>query len=188
MLKKTVNGLLLSMVLLTLSTLVVAHSGASGVVKQRMDAMKDMKDSMKTISDMFKGKALYEADKVQAAAAVIRDHAGEQLTKLFPEGSLQHPTEAKPEIWQEWDRFSRLAAHLGVLSEGLQQAAHNTQATQAAGAMMSDDAMMGHGAMMGEAMAHTAEEYGNMPVEAVFKKLTDNCSSCHTDFRVEKDK
>jgi cytochrome c556 len=171
----------------------MAHGGATGIVKERMDAMGDMKDSMKEVSDMFKGKAPYDANKVRAAADVIKGHSGNALTKLFPEGSLQHPTEAKAIIWDEWDRFSKLADHLGTLSEGLANAAENKDTPIEEKGMMGNSSMMGGGNMMGNSavmgghMVHTAEEYGKMPVEMVFKMVTDNCSSCHTRFRKEKE-
>lgn len=179
---------------LTVSTAVVmAHGGATGIVKERMDAMGDMKDSMKEVSDMFKGKTAYDANKVRASAEVLKAHSGTALTKLFPEGSLQHPTEAKAIIWDEWDRFSKLADHLGTLSEGLANAAENKDTPTEQKGMMGSSGMMGGGNMMGNSsmmgghMVHTAEEYGKMPVEMVFKMVTDNCSSCHTRFRKEKE-
>ncbi len=199
MIKKSAKYLIA--VSLTVSTAVVmAHGGATGIVKERMDAMGDMKDSMKEVSDMFKGKAPYDANKVRTAAEVIKGHSGNALTKLFPEGSLQHPTEAKAVIWDEWDRFSKLADHLETLSEGLANAAENkdtpteqkgmmgnSEMMMGGGNMMGSDHMMGNSSMMGGHMVHTAEEYGKMPVEMVFKMVTDNCSSCHTRFRKEKE-
>jgi cytochrome c556 len=181
------------------STVVMAHGGATGIVKERMDAMGDMKDSMKEVSDMFKGKAPYDANKVRAAAEVLKGHSGNALTNLFPQGSLQHPTEAKANIWDEWDRFSKLADHLGTLSEGLANAAENKETPTEQKGMMGNSGMMGGGNMMGNGhmmgnssmmsghMVHTAEDYGKMPVEMVFKMVTDNCSSCHTRFRKEKE-
>ncbi len=179
MFKKSVKCLI-AISLSVSSAVVMAHGGATGIVKERMDAMGDMKDSMKEVSDMFKGKTSYDANKVRAAAEVIKGHSGDALTKLFPKGSLQHPTEAKAIIWDDWDRFSKLANHLEILSEGLANAAENkdTPADQ--------KGMMGNSGMMGGHMVHTAQEYGKMPVEMVFKMVTDNCSSCHTRFRKEK--
>lgn len=196
MFKKTLLTIGVSASLIAYAGVASAHGGATGVVKERMDAMEAMKDSMKTVSDMFKGKTKYDAEQVKQSAKVIQIHSGEALTSLFPEGSLKHPSEAKTEIWKEWDKFSKLAEHLGVLSEGLYLAAGNVTSTEAKGNssmmghghMMGSDHMMGNASMVGGHMIHTAEEYGNMPVEMVFKMLTDNCSSCHTDYRQEKDK
>lgn len=193
MLKKTVTYFIAAGLTVT-SIAAIAHGGATGVIKERMDAMVDMKDSMKTVSDMFKGKTPYDAEQVKAAADVIKGHSGEALTSLFPQGSLQHPSEAKAIIWEEWERFSGLANRLGVLSEGLSKAADNAaspmqQKTEMGHAgMMGKSSMMASADMMGESMNHSAEEYGKMPVDRVFKMVTDNCSSCHTRFRKEKDK
>ncbi|MDF2180988.1 cytochrome c [Neptuniibacter sp. CAU 1671] len=187
-----VQVVVLAGLLASLSSVVIAHSGATGIVKERMEAMKEMKQAIKTVSDMFKGKIPYDANGVKAAAKVIDSHAGKKITQLFPEGSLHHPSEAKAEIWQEWTRFSHLSERLSVISQGLALAAENTGAVQAADPMMAD-AMMGSSDMMGVNSAETqvdltAEEYGAMPAEQVFKALTDNCSACHTRFRVEQDK
>ena len=192
MLKKSAKYLI-AVSLTVSSAVVMAHGGATGIVKERMDAMGDMKDSMKEVSDMFKGKVPYDANKVRTAAEVIKGHSGNALTKLFPEGSLQHPTEAKAVIWKEWNRFTKLANHLETLSEGLANAAENKSTpTEQKGMMggsnmMGSDHMMGNSSMMGGHMVHTAEEYGKMPVEMVFKMVTDNCSSCHTRYRKEKE-
>ncbi|WP_415886490.1 c-type cytochrome [Neptuniibacter sp. QD37_6] len=160
-----------------------AHGGATGIVKERMDAMEDMKGAMKTVSDMFKGKIPYEPVQVRVAAETINMHAGENLTKLFPEGSLDHPTEAKAEIWQDWDRFQHLSKELERISQGLYDAADNV------GAENTEDTSA---SMMGMAAApevqEGAESFATMPVEVVFERLSDNCSACHTDYRVEKDK
>ncbi|WP_286240818.1 c-type cytochrome [Neptuniibacter halophilus] len=196
--KTTLNCVLLSVLALNTPNL-HAHGGATGVVKQRMDLMEDMKDAMKSVAAMFKGQTPYDADRVRAAAEVIRRHSGEHMTRLFPEGSLQHPSEAKPEIWEEWQRFSEMSQRLGVISEGLSRAADNYGDPAKDDSMMGGGQMMGSGHMMGadsmmggssgtEHRQHTAEEYGQMPVEMVFKMVSDNCSSCHTRYRVEDDK
>ena len=78
----------------------LAHDGAMGVVKQRMDAMGAIKDANKVLRGIMRGQREYEAAAVAASAAVIAGHSGDALTVLFPEGSLTPPTEAKPEIWQ----------------------------------------------------------------------------------------
>lgn len=181
------------------SGVVLAHGGATGVVMERMELMKELKGAMKSLSDMFSGKADYDAAKVREAAAVLEAAAGETMTGLFPEGSLHGPTEAKPEIWQEWTRFQGLADDLGVYSRALAASADNHGGTgsQGSGTMMGADNMMGTQSMMGgDSMmggsgmmggAPSAEHLAQMPSEMVFKMVTDTCSSCHTRYRVEKD-
>lgn len=91
---------------------VLGHSGATGIVKQRMDHMKEIGAAMKTLSDQFKGVIAYDPHEVAAAAGTIRDHAGDDIIALFPADSMDHPTEAKPEIWQDWAGFRELAFEL----------------------------------------------------------------------------
>jgi cytochrome c556 len=95
-----------------------AHSGASGVVKQRMDAMKGMTAAMKAL------KAAFDAGKqrgqvAQHAAATIRDTSGEHMTMLFPHGSLKKPSEAMPAVWEDRLDFEAQAEALHQNSAGL---------------------------------------------------------------------
>ena len=86
-----------------------AHDGATGVVKERMKLMSTLGKSMKTMSAMVRGKVPHDAEKLRQAALSIADHGGPRMTALFPEGSMQAPSEARPEIWQDWKSFSALA-------------------------------------------------------------------------------
>jgi len=187
------------------SGLVLAHGDATGVVKERMELMKELKGAMKSLSKMFSGEATYDAAKVREAAAVLEAAAGEKLTRLFPQGSLHEPSEAKPEIWQEWQRFQGLADDLGVYSRALAGAADNrggfggqgsgtmmgNQSMMGGHSMMGTDSMMGGQSMMGGSGmmggAPSAEHLAQMPADMLFKMVTDTCSSCHTRYRVEKD-
>jgi len=88
----------------TFATLALAHEGATGVVKERMDLMDSQKKDMKLLNDMAKGKTPFDAAKATAAAADLETTA-KKIPDLFPEGSTGHPSEALPAIWEEWDRF-----------------------------------------------------------------------------------
>lgn len=104
------------------ATAALAHSGASGVVKSRMDAMSDIGKHMKIIGEMLRGSAPFEPAEIGAAALVVNEHAG-SLPDLFPEGSLHGPTEAKPEIRSDWDRFVDYADQLEEASDALVEVA-----------------------------------------------------------------
>lgn len=167
-----------------------AHSGATGVVKERMDAMKEMREAVKRIKPMMSGEAAYDADVVRAAARVIDGHAGDALTAQFPEGSVADPSEALPGIWTDWSRFATLARQLSEAARGLEMAAGN--GVHGAGHMMGDTGhMMGDGAgMMGGMMggglsgaAVTADHLGQMPADGAFVMMTQVCSACHDRFR-----
>ena len=92
---------------LTTGAIALAHSGATGIVKTRMDLMKSVADQMKTIGNMVKGAEKYDADQVANAAATIADHA-EKIPEMFPDGSIEGPSEALPVIWQDWETFKTI--------------------------------------------------------------------------------
>lgn len=104
-------------------TMANAHGGATGIVKERMMLMEDVGKAMKQISAMFKGKAPYDGPEVARLSGVIHKRGGDHLTKLFPAGSLDAPTEALPEIWQQWERFAVMAQQLTDAAKGLEVAA-----------------------------------------------------------------
>lgn len=93
------------------SAIGLAHDGATGMVMQRMEAMKEIGQSMKSIAAMVKGDAPFSGEAVQASASVIAGHA-KHMPHMFPEGSLDKPTEALPVIWTNWDRFTEIATKL----------------------------------------------------------------------------
>ncbi|MCT4656001.1 MAG: cytochrome c [Cohaesibacter sp.] len=175
-------------VAISLPVTVFAHGGATGVVKERMDAMGMMGDAVKALKDMMQGKTALNAEIVRKQAAIIQKHSGEALTKTFPEGSLDKPTEAKPEIWTDWERFTALANQLESYAEGLGLAADNgVQMGEGMGSGMG--AMMGGSGTMGQMMGSgqvRPEDLAKMPVQGVFTMMVQTCSACHTDFRVEK--
>lgn len=192
--KTTITGLAIA----SLTAAAFAHTDATGVVKERMDAMKAMQDAIKTIKPMMTGDAPYDAGTVRSAAEKISALAGDDLTRHYPEGSTDHPTEALPTVWTDWDRFETLAAQLETTALGLAIAADN--GLHGAGHMMgNDNAMMGDrsgmmggdsgmmgGNMMGgaqNAQMMTTDHIGQMPADGAFTMMTQTCSACHDQFR-----
>lgn len=188
-----------------LSTLALAHGGATGIVKERMDGMMAMSKIVKSLSAMMRGDTEYDADAVKAGAAAIKSHAGETLTALFPEGSASDKSEAKPEIWSDWETFSAYAEQLEVYADGLAAAADNGLMHENGSSMMGNQSgmmgnnggMMGGSDMMGSGMTGNgmmgdaanmmdADQLAQMPVDGVFNMVTQTCSACHTQFRAEK--
>ena len=182
-----------------------AHGGATGIVKERMQAMEVMGDAVKTLAAMMSGETDYDAATVREKAVTIREHAGDAITRLFPEGSGGEPSEAKPGIWSDWEEFAALAMQLETYAEGLEQAAgnglmHGGGAPGAGNMMGTGNGMMGSGSgmmgggsgmmgggMMGAVGAPNAEALAAMPADGVFAMMTQTCSACHTKFRAEKD-
>ena len=99
--------LLCSLVLiasLTGSALAIAHGGAKGIVKERMQAMESLGRAMKSIGRMARGKKTLEIMEVVRAAESIAQH-GQRLPTLFPAGSSFGITEASPKIWKDPEGF-----------------------------------------------------------------------------------
>ena len=80
---------------------VLAHEGAIGIVKERMDKFKASEKATKRIK-----QALSWGDTavVMAEAEFLVSWASE-MDSYFPENSNQSPSEAKDEIWLQWDDF-----------------------------------------------------------------------------------
>ena len=80
---------------------VLAHKGAIGIVKERMDKFKASEKATKRIK-----QALSRGDTavVMAEAEFLVSWASE-MDSYFPENSNQSPSEAKDEIWLQWDDF-----------------------------------------------------------------------------------
>ena len=164
----------------------IAHTGATGIVKERMVAMSAMGDAVKAIAPMMSGEATYDAAAVRNAAEVIGEHAGPSMTRLFPEDADNKASYVKDAIWEDWETFAELAERLHTYSEGLALSAGNGLAASQdgmanAGAMMGSDSMMGGGMMADGTMGR--EELADMPADAVFAMVSDTCSACHTRFR-----
>ncbi|MFA3920677.1 c-type cytochrome [Ruegeria hyattellae] len=184
-------GAVVASVLAVINQSVFAHGGATGVVKERMDGMGVMKEAMRVLTPMMRGQVDYDAAVVRERSEDISRHAGEALTRLFPEGSLDAPSEAKPEIWQDWDAFSAMAEKLRVTADGLAEASENglemSGEAPAVGGIMGDQggSMMG-GGMMGIGAGSDMMDLSQMPADGVFTMMGQVCSACHTRFRVEK--
>lgn len=171
------------------SGVALAHGGATGIVKERMDGMVAMQKAVKAITPIMRGQAEYDANAVRSFAAAVEMHSGEAMTKLFPEGTGSKPSQAKEEVWSDWDGFEALAMDLEVLGKALSEAADNGLAAQADSG--SNASMMGTGTMMGGMMGQSddsmmdAEMLASMPADMLFTRISQTCSACHTKYRAE---
>lgn len=100
------------------ASVAVSHGGATGVVKERMVAMKDMGDRMKALAAMVRGNAPFNAASAKETAAAIAAHARD-VPRLFPKGSRQGPSEAVERIWVEWPQFVSEAKILADRADAL---------------------------------------------------------------------
>ena len=193
----------------------MAHNGASGVVLERMNGMTAMRDTVAELAPMMQGAVPYDAFIVSEGAAVSASHAGETMLSLFPEGSLEGVTYAKPEIWSNWQDFAALAEEMRVYADALSEAAPN--GLEPASALPADMAGMDHTGMAmppaeeinpgfsvaelmgyGEKTADSPVSRGladpaslaltlsSLAADDLFTRISGTCSSCHSQFRAGK--
>lgn len=98
-----------------------AHTGATGVVRDRMDMMKSMASAMKRIHGELRS-ADPASSEIADAARKISAH-GKRIAPLFPKHSGGHPSEASPRIWEEPGAFRKHASALVDAAEKLADAA-----------------------------------------------------------------
>ena len=79
----------------------LAHKGAMGIVKERMDKFEASEKATKRIK-----QALSRGDTavITAEAEFLVSWASE-MESYFPKHSNQPPSEARDEIWLQWDDF-----------------------------------------------------------------------------------
>ena len=87
------------------TTLALAKSGATGIVKERMDMFKKNQNNLKAIKSYIRSEN-YES--IVKLADEIRDWAV-KIPEHFPEGSNEKPSEASPAIWLDFDGFKNAA-------------------------------------------------------------------------------
>jgi len=97
----------------------LAHSEVTNeAVKARMAAMKTIGGGMKTLGDMAKGAMAFDAVAAQGAVDSI-EVAAAKVPALFEPQETDPKSEAKPEIWTNWDDFVTKAEALEKAAAGI---------------------------------------------------------------------
>lgn len=102
---------LASLTICALAGAAIAHSGATGIVKERMDGMKEMSNATKALGAIKAGAIPYSPEVVKRAAAQLRTHA-EAAREQFPDGSAGGASEALPTIFSDRAGFNQLLTDL----------------------------------------------------------------------------
>jgi cytochrome c556 len=132
------------------------------------------------------------------------------MLSLFPEGSLEGVTYAKPEIWSDWQDFAALAEELKTYADALAVAAPNGLEPAPSGDMAGMDhstmvtavepeadesftvaELMGYGERTPEVQAARgtsdpatlALDLTTLAADDLFTRMSATCSSCHSQFR-----
>ena len=97
----------------------LAHKGAMGIVKERMDKFEASEKATKRIK-----QALSRGDTaVVIAEAEFLVSWAREIESFFPENSNQPPSEAKDNIWLQWSDFLGAIQSFESASEALIDAA-----------------------------------------------------------------
>ncbi|MBN9308419.1 MAG: cytochrome c [Devosia sp.] len=180
-----------------LSAAVFAHGNATGIVGERMMGMMMLGEQVKLLTPMLSAGGAVDGAALGKAASMIEMHAGPAMTKLFPQGSLDKPSEARPQIWERWQEFSDYAGQLAALGAELRKSAATPAekpepAATAAPTAASEWERLDVAVLMGleSRTASTVDEVitGSIQLRprdpaTIFADITATCSSCHASFR-----
>ena len=104
------------LVSLTISSVAFAHSGVKDKnVKERMMLMKEMAGNTKIIGQMLKGKTAFDSNQVKLALERLSALSLE-TPKVFTINATDPKSEAMPNIWDEFDEFTKLSKDLAETS------------------------------------------------------------------------
>ena len=96
-----------------------AHDGATGIVKERMDNFKATQGHLKAIGGLMRSQdyaAIIEhAEQIKAWA--------DKMPEYFPAGSGGAPSAAKARIWEDFDGFKAAAQTHAKATQGIIDAA-----------------------------------------------------------------
>ncbi|MEH7830109.1 c-type cytochrome [Gemmobacter denitrificans] len=91
---------------------------ADPTVKARQDLMKTVGANTKILGEMAGDKAPFDAAAAEAAKAALVAASAEIAAKFEPQAT-DPATEAKPEIWTNWDDFVAKAGALNSAAQAL---------------------------------------------------------------------
>lgn len=96
----------------------LAHEGATGIVAERMEAMKNMARGFKAIADMLAGVEPFNPEAAATQASIIHENC-HRVEAMFPTGSIDHHSKALPRIWEEPEKFQEEMQRLHSATEAL---------------------------------------------------------------------
>jgi len=140
---------------------ILAHEGATGIVRERMDAMSEMSDATKAVAAMLKGEVEFDAAAIAEHASALVEH-GEKIVDQFPvteHSRTGSKTEALAKVWDSPGEFEEIATDLTRDARDLKDAAVLSRGDQSADIKA---------------------------IKIVFSRVAKTCKACHKDFRKPK--
>ena len=93
-------------------TPLLAHEGATGIIKERMDKFKMSKKMMQTIHKSIQNE---DFETIEKSATTLHNWSKEMI-KYFPEGSDGAPSEASADIWLDPEGFKKAVNNFDLAS------------------------------------------------------------------------
>ena len=93
-------------------TPLLAHEGATGVIKERMDKFKMSKKMMQTIHKSIQNE---DFETIEKSATTLHNW-GKEMIRYFPEGSDGAPSEASVDIWLDPEGFKKAVNNFEIAS------------------------------------------------------------------------
>ena len=112
-----IKGLIPAALAIGVASAALAHTGATGIVKERMDTMSEIAKNMKALAAMVKSDKV-DADAAREIGSRVAEHAN-LFPSQFPEGSLSELSEARAEIWADFDDFEAKSEALATAAVNL---------------------------------------------------------------------
>ena len=113
--KNSISYILFTIFFAFFISISLAHEGATGIIKERMDKFQESKSIMRQINKSFANK---DFTFVETGASKLQKW-GLDMNNFFPEGSNKKPSEAREEIWLEPDLFKRAIENFTKASANL---------------------------------------------------------------------
>lgn len=123
---KIISRTLIAAIALATASVALAEGEPSDPhVKAWEDLMKQNGGAVKVLADMAGGKATFDADAAsQAKEALVV--ASAKIPETFKDQATDPASEAKPEIWTNWDDFVAKAGALNTAATALDVASLDT--------------------------------------------------------------
>jgi cytochrome c556 len=100
-----------------IATASIAHENVQNqMVRARMAHMTMIAQHTETLGKMAKGVAAFDPQTANAALATIAASARD-IPDYFEDPATDPKSEARPEIWESWDRFTAMSLALASASD-----------------------------------------------------------------------
>lgn len=119
--KPLITCLALGSIVAAVGSAAIAADAPDKVIAYRKAVMGSLGAHITAISSVVKGETSY-VGHVSAHASAMAAAAG-MIPDIFPEGTGEGDTRAKPEIWQDWAKFEKAAQNLQAQATKLAEVA-----------------------------------------------------------------